>query len=477
MSELATMTIHQLGPVIRRREVSPVQVAHEALDRVARLDERLRAFITVRPEQALAEARTAEEEIARGNYRGPLHGVPLAIKDNIAVAGWPTTNGSALMTDNVTDYDATVVQRLRGAGAVIVGKTNLHEWAMGGSCSNGPFGTVRNPWDETRVPGGSSGGSAAAVSASLVYGSVGTDGMGSIRTPSSYCGVIGLKPTYGLVSRFGELPPTSSTSDHLGPIAKDVRDAAILLNALAGHDPKDPTSIPSAPKDYTEGIDRGVAGLRVGVPQDFFFEEASPEVQHLVRQAIDVFGSLGAEIRAVRLPSVHYMPLVVAATSSESNAFLLPFALRGPQQFADQTIWERVIVGQLVRTADMLKAARLRSRIRQEFAAAMEEADILATPTNVTPAFPIDVGGTLPGGKPQGNLAITTTLTSPLNLVGMPALSVPCGFTSDGLPVGLMLAGRHWEDEIVLRAAHSYERAATGGYAIPPIAQAQAAPH
>lgn len=468
MSDVAKLTIHELAPLIEQRQVSPLDVTREALDRVERLDDRLHAFTLVSTERAMAEAQAATDEIARGGYRGPLHGVPLGIKDNIAVRGWPTTNGSPLMTDHVTDYDASVVERLRAAGAIIVGKNNMHEWAMGSTCAGGPFGTVHNPWEESRVPGGSSGGSAAAVSASMIYGSVGTDGMGSIRMPSSYCGVVGLKPTYGLVSRFGELPPTSSTTDHLGPITKDVRDAAIMLNVLAGHDPKDPTSIPSSGKDYVAGLEGGVRGLRVGVPQNFFFDRALPEVRDAVGRAVEALVSLDAQVREVRIPSLQYMHLITPAQVGESRAFLLPLVRMGRHAFADQSIWDRVVVGEFVRTADTLKAARLRNLMRREFLDVMGEADVLAVPTTITPAFPIDESD-LPGGHGDANSG-ATLLTFPFNMIGMPAISVPCGFTENGLPIGLMLAGRHWEDDVVLRTAYAYEQAATGGYVAPPIA-------
>ncbi len=462
MSDLAMKTVHELAPMIERREVSPVELTREALDRIKSLDERLHTFITVRGEQALADAQRAESEIAQGKYRGPFHGVPMGIKDNIAVSGWPTTNASLLMTDFITDYDATVVERLRGAGAVIVGKTNLHEWAMG-STSDGPLGTTHNPWDESRVPGGSSGGSAAAVSASLIYGSVGTDGRGSIRMPSAYCGVVGLKPTYGLVSRFGELPPTSSNNDHLGPIAKDVRDAATMLNVLAGHDPNDPTSIPSKAKDYTADLGRGVAGLKVGVPLNFFFEQATTEMRTLVMKAVETLASLGAEIREARAPSLEYFPLASTTSVNEAASFLLPFARKGPSAFGDQSIWERVVVGQLLSKDQISRGARLINLIRQEFLSLMEQVDILAMPTTISQAFPIT-------GARDREADKATALTSPFNFLGMPAISVPCGFASDGLPVGLMLAGRHWEDELVLRVAYAYEQATSGGYVAPAIA-------
>lgn len=465
MSDFAQMTIHELAPRIERGEISPVEVTREALDRIDALDGRLHAFVTVRHEHALDAARTAEAEIGHGDYRGPLHGIPLGIKDNIAVAGWPTTNASALMTDNITDYDATVVARLRGAGGIVVGKNNLHEWAMGGTCAGSAFGEVHNPWDESRVPGGSSGGSAAAVSASLIFGSVGTDNKGSIRIPASYCGVVGVKPTYGLVSRFGQLPPTSATTDHLGPIAKDVLDAAILMNALAGHDPLDPTSLQSSAADYRAGIAEDVAGIQVGVPRSFYFEHAAPEVAESVNQAIAALAAAGATVTDVTIPSLKYMPLTDPSWVNEIRPFLLPYAKQGPQAFADRTVWERVILGELLRATDIVKALRLRSLIESEFQAALREVDVLAMPTNMTTAFPLAEAE--PGGRAAGT---ATPLTAPLNLTGMPAVSVPCGLTADGLPVGLTIAGRHWEDALVLRVAYACEQATTGGYRPPPIA-------
>jgi aspartyl-tRNA(Asn)/glutamyl-tRNA(Gln) amidotransferase subunit A len=467
MSELAKQTIHELAPRIERGEVSPVELTQEMLERIKAVDDRLHTFITLDPERALAQARAAEVEIGRGEYRGPLHGIPMGVKDNIAVAGWPTTNGSALMTDNVTDYDATAVARLRQAGAVIVGKNNMHEWAMGGTSVPTAFGAVHNPWDESRVPGGSSGGSAAAISASLIYASVGTDNKGSVRNPASFCGIVGLKPTYGLVSRFGELPASSANTDHLGPLTKDVTDAALMLNVLAGYDPQDPTSIRSEPKDYIAGLGQGVKGLRIGVVRNFFFEQATEEVRKSVDQAIGVLGSLGAEVRDIEIPSLQYMPLADPAWVNELRTYLLPFLRQGRKAFADPAIWDRVILNEFVRSADTQKALRLRSLILHEFQEAFEQVDLLAMPTNMTPAFPIENSE----AQRAATLASTSvTLTAPYNLTGHPAISVPCGFSADGLPTALGLAGRHWEDDLVLRAAYAYEQAATGGYAPAPIA-------
>jgi len=467
MSELAKKPIHEVAPLIERRDVSPVELTQEMLERIQALDGRLHSFITLDAEKALTEARTAEAEIGQGKYRGPLHGIPMGIKDNIAVAGWPTTNGSALMTDNVTDYDATTVARLRAAGAIIVGKNNMHEWAMGGTSVPSAFGAVHNPWDETRVPGGSSGGSAAAVSASLIYASVGTDNKGSVRNPASFCGIVGHKPTYGLVSRFGELPASSANTDHLGPLTRDVTDAALMLNVMAGYDPQDPNSIHSDPKDYTATLGMGVKGLRVGVVRDFFFEQADEEVRQSVETAVGVLRSLGAEVRDVKIPSLQYMSLTDPAWVNELRTYLLPFLPKGRKAFADPAVWDRVILNEFVRTADTLKALRLRSLILSEFQETFGQVDVLAMPTNMTPAFPIENSE----DRRAPTLASTAvTLTAPYNLTGHPCVSVPCGFSADGLPIALSLAGRHWEDARVLQAAFAYEQAATGGYAPAPLA-------
>jgi aspartyl-tRNA(Asn)/glutamyl-tRNA(Gln) amidotransferase subunit A len=470
MSTTALMTIRHLSSAIRNKSLSPVEVTQAILERIQTLNPRINAFISIESDQAMAQARLAEDAIVRGEYLGPLHGVPVGVKDNLAIEGWTTTCGSHYLADNKTSYSATVVEKLRASGAVIVTKDNMHEWAMGNTCSGGPFGTVHNPWDESRVPGGSSGGSAAAVSTSMVYASVGTDGKGSVRMPSSYCGIVGMKPTRGLVSRFGQLPPTSAPHDHVGPLTKDVADAAIMLNALAGYDPRDPTSVPSPAKDYSASCGQGIAGLRVGVPRQFFFEPAEAEVQEAVTRALGVLASLGAEVREVEIPALKYISLVEKSVFDEGHSFLLPLLRQGSRAFADPTIWERLIVRQFARPLDIVKTGQLANAIRRDFLAVMEQVDVLATPTTVSAAFPIGTQAVSADGKPAGRLESPTLLTFPFNLTGMPAISVPCGFTQEGLPIGMTLAGRHWEDDVVLRAAYEYEQAATGGYTPPPVA-------
>jgi aspartyl-tRNA(Asn)/glutamyl-tRNA(Gln) amidotransferase subunit A len=477
MNDLATISIREVAALIAKRSLSSVEVTRTLLERIDQWDSRLRTFITVDAEGALAQAQRADAVLAAGDPVGPLHGVPLGIKDNIAVADLPTTNGSHVMAQHVTDYDATVVVKLRQAGAVILGKTNMHEWGWGGTSVYTGFGSVRNPWDTDRIAGGSSGGSSAAVSASLVYGALGTDGMGSIRMPAAYCGVVGLKPTGGLVSGFGSLPPGSGSIQAIGPLAKDVADAALMLDAIAGHDPNDPLSIAAPRSGERTPLEAGVRGLRIGVP-DALLRDATREVQGLVQAALDTLAGLGANVHKVEIPSLRYVPLMTTpmlegdgGAQSFLRRKLIPL---GPSAFADPFIRDAALVGTLVRTADTLKAARLRNLIRKEFLGVMDEVDVLAGPTTVSAAFRIDqdapddadVG---PDGSLSVTIAATTSLTFPFNIVGMPAVSVPCGSTGTGLPVGLHIAGRHWEDDVVLRAAYAYEQAATGGYTMPPM--------
>jgi aspartyl-tRNA(Asn)/glutamyl-tRNA(Gln) amidotransferase subunit A len=468
-------TISDVAPAVARGEVSPVELTRACLERIEALEPRLHAFITVRPGEALADARRAEEEIRGGRYRGPLHGLPLSVKDNIAAAGWPTTNGSRLAADFVTDYDATLVAKLRQAGAVLVGKNNMHEWAMGGTSWGGPFGSVRNPWNLACIAGGSSGGSAASVSASLVFASFGNDGMGSVRNPASLCGVVGLKPTRGLVGRFGELPATSSQMHVLGPLAKCVRDAAALLNATAGYDPQDPTSLKWEPRDYVAELEGGVRGLRIGVPEHYFLDDADPEVKTRVEGAIRLLEHLGARTRPVSLPSVAYAYKAFPLIRSEALSYQRRFLESRRDEYADKEIMRRLLALNFVLAPHAQLALQVRTRIRREFAEVLREVDVLATPTVPVPAFPGDPDAPEDEEtrrlqkRPLGLHRLLTRLTVPFNFSGMPAISVPCGFTSDGLPIGLQLAGRLGEDGTVLRAAYTFEQMVGVGYRRPPL--------
>jgi aspartyl-tRNA(Asn)/glutamyl-tRNA(Gln) amidotransferase subunit A len=474
VKDLVLREIADVAPSIQSGEISPVEVVSAALQQIERFDPLLHSFITVFADQAMADARAAEQEIAGGVYRSPLHGIPIAVKDALAVAGWPTTNGSGLWAGHVTDFDATVVTRLRSAGAIVVGKNNMHEWGMGGTCTGMYFGTVHNPWDLSRVPGGSSGGSAAAVSAGMAFGAVGTDGWGSIRTPASYCGVVGLKPTPGLVSRFGEVPPTSSPMHQVGPIARGVRDVAILLEAMAGHDPLDPTSGHSAvPPTYAKGLDGELGRLRVGLPRSYFFDEALSPVREAVELAARAFEELGAEIREVDLPSLRHLPLALGV-QTEAHSVLLPLALDHPEGFATPEIRFRILAAEFVRETDARRARQVRTMIASEVGALLAEVDLVLTPCNSTPAFPIgagavDVGdgGVVDLRMPGGQSRLTTRLTLPWNIAGVPAIALPSGHGHDGVPIAIQLAAARWNEALLLRAARGLEEAA-GGY-IPPL--------
>ncbi len=472
---LSERTIGGLAPDLQARRVSPVELLRDVLDRIQRVEPRLKTFITLRTEEAMEAARTAEREIQGGHYRGPLHGIPIALKDNIAATGWPTTNGSRIAAQHVTDFDATVTVRLREAGAVIVGKNNMHEWALGGTSWGGAFGSVQNPWAPGCIAGGSSGGSAAAVSASLVFAAVGTDGMGSIRIPASLCGVVGLKPTYGLVSRWGELPPTSSQMDHLGPLAKCVRDAAFMLNAIAGFDPRDPTARRLPVPDYTAGLDRSIAGLRVGVPTSYFFDDTNAEVRASVESSIELLASLGASIHRVEVPLAAYAYKAFALMPPETLSFHRAYIGTRRHEYADVEIGRRLVALQFVLSRHTQLAMQVRNMVRHELQQTMQGVDVLVAPTVPVPTFPGDAEAVSAGGdsvalqRPLGQHRLLTRLTVPFNFTGMPAISVPCGFTSDGLPIGLQIAGRRQDDALVLNVAYAFERGRGIGYAVPPV--------
>lgn len=458
MTDLAIEPIANLAPRIASRELSPVELVGAVLARIDDLDPQLAAYVIVDGAAGIAAAQEAEAEIGRSGARGPLHGIPVAIKDCLAVAGWPTTNGSPRMAGHVTAFDAAVVERLRTAGAIILGKTALHEWAMGGTCSRQPGGPVRNPWDLSRVPGGSSGGSAAAVAAGLACAAIGTDGMGSIRTPAAYCGVVGLKPTYGLVSRYGELPPTSSWTDHVGPLTRTVEDARLVLAAIAGPDSRDPTSRtrPAAPPTDR----RHPASLRVGLLESPLHGDIRPAVRAAIDDVAARLASRGAVIVPVELPSLGHMALVGPALGTESQDMLLPFALDGPRSFSNADIRYRVLAAEFVRAADVRRARQVAMAIRTEVLRALDGVDVLLLPTTTTPAFEIGATEAIVGdgesvdlGRPGGQARLTTRLTQPFNIVGVPAISLPAAFLADGLPVGVQLVGQRWADDALLDVA------------------------
>ncbi len=446
------MTILEAGALLRKRQVSSVELTRECLERIDRLQPRLNAFITVTAEHALQRARRADREIARGQWRGPLHGLPVAVKDVFCTKGVRTTCGSALFADFVPDRDAAAVERLEAAGAVLLGKTSLHELAYGITSANPHFGLVRNPWDTRRIPGGSSGGSGAAVAAGMAFMALGTDTGGSIRIPASFCGAVGLKPTTGRVSRYGVLP-LDFTLDHVGPLAATVRDAAITLEVLAGHDPRDESSSTEPVPEYLPNPGASIRGLRVGVPQNFYFDRLDPQVERCVRAMINTAAELGAEIVPVRTPEIEPINTIGRLILlAEASAVMEPYL--GQRDKFGRDVLALLDQGRLITATDYVNAQRLRRLACREFAAIWRQADCLLTPT--TPTAAPEIGQTqisLNGRREDVRLA-STRLVRALNVVGVPALSMPCGFTSAGLPVGLQIVAPPFrEDRLLLVAA------------------------
>jgi aspartyl-tRNA(Asn)/glutamyl-tRNA(Gln) amidotransferase subunit A len=445
-------SIPQTGELLRKRSVSPVELASDCLARIEKRNPKLNAFITVTAESALAAARRAEAEIRRGHWRGPLHGIPLALKDLIDTAGVRTTAASLLFKDRIPAEDAEVVRRLKAAGAVLLGKQNLHEFAYGGSSMVSAFGEVRNAWNPEHIAGGSSGGSATAVAAGLGYGAIGTDTAGSVREPAALCGVVGLKPTYGRVSARGVIP-LSISLDHVGPIARTVADAAVIFAAIAGHDAQDQASVNAPVDDYLAALRRNSQPLRAGVPKQFFFEDLDAEVAAATSHAISGLAALGVEIRDIDLP----VPTDRTLQSAESYAFHAEFVARSPELYQPETL-RRIRSGQNVSPEVLRECRRQLEQGRRDIAAIFAGVDLL-----VTPATPI-TAPTIAELKQNPDLLRPRELlllrnTRPINVWGLPAISIPCGFTETGLPIGLQIIGPHWGEAVVLRVAHAYEQA------------------
>ena len=450
MSELTS--ISELAPRLRGTEVSPVEITQNCLSNIETSNSALNAFITVMAESALAEARRAEAEILRGEWRGPLHGVPVALKDLIDTAGVRTTAASALYKDRIPDQDAEVVRRLRQAGAVIVGKNNLHEFAYGGSSLVSHFGDVHNPWDLGRIAGGSSGGSAAAVVAGLAYAAIGTDTAGSIREPAALCGCVGLKPTYGRVSSRGVIP-LSASLDHVGPLTKTVADAAMVLQAIAGYDPADITSADVPVADYVSALREDAKSLRAGVPREYFFDDLDPEVASAMEHALVGMASLGAEIIEVRLD----VPTDRRLQSAESYAYHAENIAKSPELYQAETV-RRIRSGEKVSATEYIQRRREMEEARRSVRAVFSAVDLLVTPTIPMPAPAIAELKANPDALRPAELKLLRN-TRPFNVWGLPAISILCGFTESGLPIGLQIAGPPWREDLVLRLAHAYEQA------------------
>jgi aspartyl-tRNA(Asn)/glutamyl-tRNA(Gln) amidotransferase subunit A len=449
-------TIGSLSEAIRRRDLSIVEIVHECLQRIE-ADE-LRAFVTLRGDSALEVARLLDSELHRGQYRGPLHGIPLAHKDLLFIEGMPTSCGTSVKNYFEADRTATVITRLVSAGSVTLGKLNMTELAMSPFGDNAAYGDVRNPWSHRHSAGGSSSGSAAAVAGGLVFGSIGSDTGGSIRQPAAYCGVVGIKPTYGRVSRAGAMP-LSWSLDHIGPIARTVRDAALLLNAIAGEDTRDTTSSSIPVEDYLRGIDASIAGIRIGVPQNYHSTGLEPELEAAVFEAGEVIARLGGRLVQIAIPDPGPMNSASSLiTRSEGCAIHGAFAQGHPDVLAS-TIRSRLELGYQISAYDYLQAQRLRVRLARAFVDdVFEKVDMILMPVapGVAPRLKDLVAGTIEVQlERMGHL---TSLTRLGNGLGLPAISVPCGFSTAGLPFAFQLVGRPFGEAAIIHVAHCYEQ-------------------
>ena len=453
------LTIAELGAAFRAGALSPVDAASGYLERIERLNPSLGAYIAVMADSALAEARTAADEMARGVFRGPLHGVPVAVKDIIYTKGTLTSAGSRVLADHVPEYDSTIIERLRDAGATLLGKLNLSEFAIGGTVDH-PFGTPRNPWDTGRSAGGSSSGSAVAMAGGLCAGALGSDTGGSIRGPSAFCGIVGLRPTYGRVTRHGVVPMSWSL-DTVGPMTATVEDCAIMLGAIAGRDERDASSSPEAVPDYAAALREPPADdLRVAMPREMFeYEGLEAEVRAGVTSAVDALAELGASVSEVSLPVSAKSGSVFLATADVDAATFHKVWLRTRGDLYDWSTRTRLESASIAPAAAYLRGLRARTLIRNELMAVLDDHDVIAMPSSPTLAPPIAQSTGEPGGYYQGRLDLgRRRYTSPAALAGLPAISVPCGLSAAGLPIGLQLIGRPFGEEALLRAARRYER-------------------
>lgn len=485
--ELPFLTIREVSDSIKKKEISPVEITQEVLKRIEEVDGKINSYVTVLTDDAIQSAKEAEKLLSSGTYLGPLHGVPIGLKDIFCMKGVRTTCGSRILENFISPYDATVTQRLKNAGAVILGKNNMDEFAMGSSTENSYFGPTRNPWDLERVPGGSSGGSAASVTASLCFASMGTDTGGSIRQPAALCGIVGLKPTYGRVSRFGMIAFASSL-DQGGPLTKTVEDAALMLNVIAGKDSRDSTSVDRPVPDYTRTINDEIKGIRIGVPKEYFIKGIDTEIEEAVKRAIALIEDLGGSVEEISLPhtkhavSAYYLLAPAEASSNlarydgvkyglrvSDTESLMDMYLKTRAEGFGREVKRRIMIGTYALSsgyydAYYLKAQRVRTLIKKDFDDAFKKVDVIITPTSPEAAFKI-------GEKTDDPLKmyLSDIFTIPCNLAGLPGISIPCGFTSSGLPIGLQILGKPFDEETLLRAAHNYETHANWREKNPPI--------
>ena len=458
-THLHYLSIAETAAMLRAKEISPVEVAQVYLDRIDAHDGRLRAYITVMREQALAQAREAERDIQAGRYIGPLHGIPVAVKDILYTRGVLTSAGSKVLSDHLPSDDSTIIERLRSAGAVLLGKLNLSEFAIGGTIDH-PFGTPRNPWNTDHSAGASSSGSGIAVAAGLCAGALGSDTGGSIRGPSSFCSIVGIRPTYGRVTRHAVVPMAWSL-DTVGPMTRTVQDCAVMLQAIAGHDPRDPSSSSEPVPSYTQSIDAGTRDLRIGLPKEMFdFEGLDAEVHDAVTMAVGVLEELGASSEPVSLPASERSGAVFISIGDVECAAFHSKWLRTRGDDYDWSTRTRLESAALAPATAYIRAERARALIRREMLEALETHEVLVMPTSPVPPPSIEASTGSPGGYYQGRLDLgRRRYTSPAALAGLPTLSVPCGFSKAGLPMGVQIVGRPFAEATLFTVGRAYEAA------------------
>jgi aspartyl-tRNA(Asn)/glutamyl-tRNA(Gln) amidotransferase subunit A len=455
--ELLDLSLSAVAGEVASKQVSPVELVDAALERINVTNDELRAFITVYEEEARQVARAHEALLTAGHRLGPLHGIPVALKDNIGLQGLRTTAGSKVLGDWIPDEDATVAAKLKGAGAIIIGKANLHEFAWGGTSANPHYGFVRNPWDRERFPAGSSGGSGAAVAARCCYGALGTDTGGSVRLPSAINGVVGIRPTIGRVSNYGVIP-LAYTMDTVGPMTRTVRDNAVMFNVIAGHDRRDIGSADVVVDDYTADLERGVEGLRIGVVPDYFFHHLQSPVHKAVRNALAVYEKLGATVVDVEMAHIHgNISAQLTIESAEPSAYHQRWLREQPDNYGEdvRTLLE---VGELLLATHYIQAQRYRTLLRSEFLEAFHTVDVFICPT--LPFTATKVGETLvviEDSQPEDMLSAIMQFTGVPSLTGLPSLNVPCGFDPGGLPIGMQIIGPPFGERLLYRTGAAFQ--------------------
>jgi len=455
--DIRNVTITDLSERISNKEISPVEVIDIFLDRIEKIQKKFNPFITILDEQARKAARDAENDIANGRYRGPLHGIPFALKDLFFTAGVKTTCGSKILADFVPNENATVVDRLTSAGAILIGKTNMHEFAFGTTNHNPHYGDVKNPWNPNCVAGGSSGGSAAAVATSCALLALGTDTGGSVRIPAALCGTVGIKPTFGRISKSGVYPLAWSL-DHPGPMTRTVADAAIALSCLSGYDPKDPCSQASPDEDFHRSLTGEIQGVRVGVPDTYYFEAADPEVKDQVEKAIASLEQMGALVQPVSIPELDEAATATLVILSAEAAACLEKFRRTRRNDIGKDVRERLDIGSLYPATHYIKAQRIRRKIQEHFAKVFTQVDVLVTPGVSIPAPKLDATTVPLDGADIPVAVALTRCTRIYNLCGLPSVSVPVGLSREGLPIGMQVAGKPFGEATILRVAEAYEK-------------------